>query len=379
VRILLVQPSLAPPGGGNLVAAWMLEALRDEHTLTLLCWEPPDLEACNRFFGTSLEPADFELLLAPAALRALARWTPTPLAVLKHSYLLRCAAAIGQRHDVVITANNEADFGRRGIQYVHYPTLDLARPAGTLVQTHEPRRPLTGYYYRLCARVGRFSATRMRANLTLVNSDFISQRVRALHGIEPVVVHPPVPGTFAEVPWERRERGFVCIGRISPEKRFETIIEVLQRVRARGHAVQLHIVGSDDGRPYARMIRRRAAEAGSWVSLHRDVSRTELLRLVARQRYGIHAMAEEHFGIAVAEMIRGGCIVFVPNDGGPAEIVGHDERLLFGSPEDAVDRILATLGHDDREAALRVHLARRAALFATETFVTRLREIVRGF
>jgi hypothetical protein len=44
-----------------------------------------------------------------------------------------------------------------------------------------------------------------------------------------------------------------------------------------------------------------------------------------------------------------------------------------------MDRILATLGHDDREAALRVHLARRAALFATETFVTRLREIVRGF
>jgi glycosyltransferase involved in cell wall biosynthesis len=357
----------------------MLEALRDEHTLSLLCWEPPDLEACNRFFGTSLVAADFELLLAPAALRALARCTPSPLALLKHSYLLRRAAAIARRHDVVITANNEADFGRRGIQYVHYPKLDLARPVGTRVRTHEPRGLVTACYYRLCVRVGRFSATRMRANLTLVNSDFIGRRVQALHGIEPVVVHPPVPGVFSEVAWERRERGFVCIGRIVPEKRFETIIDVLQRVRARGHALQLHIVGSDDGRPYARAIRRRAADAGSWVSLHRDLPRTELLQLVARQRYGIHAMAEEHFGIAVAEMVRGGCIVFVPNDGGPAEIVGHDERLLFGSPEDAVDRILATIGHDDRETALRAHLARRAALFATETFVTRLREIVRGF
>ena len=30
-RVLLVQPSMQPPGGGNGVAAWVLQALLAEH------------------------------------------------------------------------------------------------------------------------------------------------------------------------------------------------------------------------------------------------------------------------------------------------------------------------------------------------------------
>jgi hypothetical protein len=42
-RVLMVQPSLNPPGGGNGVAAWMIEGLKTENRLTLLAWEPPRL------------------------------------------------------------------------------------------------------------------------------------------------------------------------------------------------------------------------------------------------------------------------------------------------------------------------------------------------
>jgi glycosyltransferase involved in cell wall biosynthesis len=378
VRVLFVQPALDPPGGGNLVAAWMLEALRDEHALHLVAWRPPDLDACNRFYGTSLRPFDFELELVPAAARWLARPSPLPLALLRHAYLVRRSARQVPRHDVLVTADNETDFGRRGIQYVHYPKLAMARPAVDLHWYHASRA-LLELYYRTCARLCRFSAERMRANLTLVNSDWIGGRVRALHGIEPITLHPPVPGVFPAVPWEKRENGFVCIGRISPEKRIETMIDVVARVRARGGDVRLHIVGTDDHGPYTRMIRGRVRENAAWVSLHEDLPRAELLRLVAHQRYGIHAMPDEHFGIAVAELVRGGCIVFVPNDGGPVEIVGRDDRLLYGSREEAVEKILATLGDADRQASLRARLAGRADLFSTARFVTRLRDIVREF
>lgn len=37
-RVLIVQPSLQPPGGGNAVAAWVLEALRDDCEVSLLSW-----------------------------------------------------------------------------------------------------------------------------------------------------------------------------------------------------------------------------------------------------------------------------------------------------------------------------------------------------
>ena len=38
MRLLFMQPLLAPPGGGAGVAAWMLQALREEHEITLLTY-----------------------------------------------------------------------------------------------------------------------------------------------------------------------------------------------------------------------------------------------------------------------------------------------------------------------------------------------------
>lgn len=49
MTILSAQPALEPPGGGNLAACWMLDALRNEHQLGVLTWQPPDVDECNRF------------------------------------------------------------------------------------------------------------------------------------------------------------------------------------------------------------------------------------------------------------------------------------------------------------------------------------------
>ena len=56
---------MQPPGGGNGVAAWMLQALVPEHDVTVLSWWPIDVDPINRFFGTSLRSGDFATLVAP--------------------------------------------------------------------------------------------------------------------------------------------------------------------------------------------------------------------------------------------------------------------------------------------------------------------------
>jgi glycosyltransferase involved in cell wall biosynthesis len=378
VKVLLVQPSIDPPRGDHLVAAWMLQALRDEHELSLCTWKDPDLAACNRYYGTSLRAGDFEIRLVPDPLRPLGRLIPTPLALLKNAYLMRRSVPLAARHDIVMTCSNEADFGRPGIQYVFYPKLDMARPAVDLRWYHASRR-LLELYYHVCMRIARFSSARMKANLTLVTSAYIGARVRALHGIEPVVLYPPAPGEFPGVAWEERENSFVCIGRISPEKRIDAIIDILRRVRAAGGDVGLHVVGAPDDRQHTQLVQRLARENASWVRLHTNVPRAELLRLVARQRYGIHANPDEHFGIGVAEMVRAGCIVFVRDGGGPAEIVGAEADLCWASPEDALTKILAVLDDPSRQSALRRHLGSRAALFSSERFCKQFRALVRDF
>ena len=377
-KILLVQPSLDPPGGGNLVAAWMLQALREDHALSLLTWQPPDLAACNRHFGTALREDDYQLHCAPPLVRRLARVSPTPAALLKDAYLMRRARDLAAEHDVAITCNNETDFGRRGIQYISYPKLSPVRPAVDLHWYHASRAALA-LYYRVAARIARFSVARMKTNLTLVNSAYMAGGVRALHGIDPIVLYPPVVGERAAPAWAERENGFVCVGRLSREKRLDTAVEIVRRVRAGGDDVALHVIGVPDDRGHVRLVRRLARRHADWMRLHMDLSRAELTRLVARQRYGVHAMVDEPFGIAVAEMLRAGCVTFVHASGGPAEIVGERAELLWSDVDDAVDKIRAVLRDPSRQSALRGHIATRAALFSADRFCAELRALVRDF
>ena len=77
-RVLLIQPSLQPPGGGNGVAAWVVQGLVPLHRVTVLSWRPVEIEPINRFFGTELRPGDFDTLLVPSTWRALPDRLPIP-------------------------------------------------------------------------------------------------------------------------------------------------------------------------------------------------------------------------------------------------------------------------------------------------------------
>jgi len=139
--------------------------------------------------------------------------------------------------------------------------------------------------------------------------------------------------------------------------------------------VRLHLVGTNDDARYYRRIVERIRAAGDWVQLHENLSRAELATLVGGVRYGIHGMREEHFGMAPAEMVRAGCIVWVPAGGGQVEIVG-DARLTYGSIEEGVAKITRTLGDAEEQTRLRQHLAARAPLFSAERFMQQVRAAV---
>ncbi len=385
-KVLMVQRTLQPTGGGDAVAAWMLQALREEYAITVLAWQRPDLEGLNDFYGTSLRPSDFQAFAAPQLLRRLYALDPDPNSFQGFALLMRLCKVVHDRFDVLITADNETDLGRRGIQYIHYPYLH------TSYRQMYPERAGRGSAVLWRAIMNRcrpwrlmsgFSFDRMKTNLTLVNSNWTGARVRELWGIDSRTVYPPAAGVFPACRWSERENGFVCLGRIAEEKKFGEIIDILAAVRSSGHDVHLHIIGVPGSRAaelrYLDRVRRRVHENANWIRLHERLPRDELVRLVAKHRYGIHALVEEHFGIAVAEMVRAGCIVFVPGCGGQLEIVGPEERLLFGSKDEAVAKILRVLENPGEQHTLRGHLAARSALFSEERFMGEIQEIVRAF
>lgn len=378
-RVLFLQPSAQPPGGGNGLIAWMIHALQDDYEVSLLSLERFEAESINRFYGTAIDASRVHAeRVLPLLHGALAR-LPFPLALLKSSLLIRRLRDVQGAFDVVITANNEANLHRPGIQYVHYPTHLRPRPDVDLRDYHHEL--LMTPYYRLCTWLSGVTAEGIKRNLTLVNSDWTgAHMVAAYPGIATTTLYPPVAGEFPDVPWEEREEGFVAIGRLSPEKDYDRIFDILAGVRRTHPHIRLHLVCTRDmGNAYCRRILARAEAERSWVTVHDNIPRAELVRLMSRQRYGIHAMAEEHFGMGVAEMVRAGCLVWVPNGGGQVEIVGRDERLLYRDNDEAIAKITAALADEGLAQALRAHLAPYRERFSEKVFVARFRRLVDEF
>ncbi len=100
--VLIAHPYVHPAGGGNSVAAWALEALRDEFAVTLATLGPVDWEALNRNFGTSLRPSDFAIRIAPPSLRALLRCFPTAGALLEQCCTMRWAKTVDERSTLTL-------------------------------------------------------------------------------------------------------------------------------------------------------------------------------------------------------------------------------------------------------------------------------------
>jgi len=374
-RILFVQPSFQPPGGGNGVAAWMLEALRGRHALRALTWTPLDVDEMNRFYGTSVRRDELVVERLPRWMTAAIDAVPSPAASLRYAMLLRRAARLSGRHDLCVSVNNEADFGRPGIQYIHYPWYQRPRPERDLRGIH--RVPgLLPLYYWTADRLAGFSIERMKQNITLTNSDWTGRIVQRLHGITPRTLYPPIPARFADVPWEARRDSFLCIGRFSPEKNLDRVIDIVARVREQVPGVTLCLAGTQDPRDHHKRIREHARRAGDWVWFEEGLSREALLALIPTFRYGIHGMADEHFGMAPAELAAAGCIVFVPNGGGQVEIVDHDPRLVYGDVAGAVSRIASVMRDMEAQRQISERLRTRAQRFSVERFTSTFREIV---
>jgi glycosyltransferase involved in cell wall biosynthesis len=377
LRVLLVQPSLQPPGGGNAVSAWMLQALKDRHDVTALTWWPADVQEVNAYYGTTIAPSDFTAIeVWPRALRAALDLWPTPISLLKSSLTLRSAAGLTMHFDVVVSAFNEAPLGRSSIQYIHYPAYLRPRPPADIRTYH--LAPFLWVYYAVADHLARYSRDRVVDSVTLANSRWTAEKFRERYGpAGPVrVVFPPVAPVPAGKPWAERTNAFVCVGRISPEKELERVASIIRRVRERVPDAELHIIGSADRSRYAARIRRLAERHSDWLFLHTNVTREGLLERIGTSRYAIHGMREEHFGIAPAESASGGCIVFVPDGGGQVDIVGDEPALRYSTEEDAAEKIVRVMTSAEEQRRLTAHLASRAALFSASRFMSTIVEVV---
>ena len=377
-RVAVVHPQLVAGGGSEAGAMWTLQALQDESRLTLITLGRPDLESLNRKYGTTVDESKIE-----------GRFLRLPLGTRKRFDALRGfrLARYCRRHardfDVMISAYNVMDFGVAGIQGIADFSFDDALRRELHAESGEAgggvykASLMRSLYLGLGRALAGGTGDGWKRNLTVANSEWTRDLLRERFGVASDVVYPPVAGGFPAIPWNEREDGFVVIGRLVPGKGISRVIEILGDVR-KEKPVHLHIIGRRERSAHAREIGELCRRNRDWIHLEGEKYGPEKAEFLARHKYGISGCRNEAFGIAVAEMVKAGSLVWVPDGGGQKEIVAHP-GLVYSDRDHAVSLILAALGEPAAAAALRYHLEARADLFSSGRFAEEMRGIVRGF
>ncbi len=378
-RLAVIHPWLLASGGSEPVALWAAQALRDDFRVRILTMGKTGLDELNAAYGTSLSEPAVEIVRI-AVPSFLARRGDA----LRGYWLARYARARAAEYDVLLSSYNIMDFGRPGLQYVSDFSFSDPLRRALLADAEDWRTgwrragPARRAYLHLARRWGGQIAEGWKRNATMANSVWTRRHLAEVFGQDAEVVYPPVSWTAVPPPWEERADGFVSLGRLVPEKRVGEMAVLLSRVREKGRPLRYHIVGRLPDTPFGRDLAERVRGLGDWASLDGPLYGRAKEALLASNRFGIAGCRHEAFGIAAAEMVRAGMIVWVPRGGGQAEIVDHPD-LIYADEGDAVRKIAAVLASPARQSALRAHLAGQAEKFSAERFMAEIRAAVNRF
>lgn len=359
-KALLVHADLYGGGGAEVHAVRILRLLseRFDQVTAVHVGGPLDADRIERAWGVRLDPdrVRFETAGLPGRLLARGR---RRYRLLEYAAALRHARRVAPGYDLVVSTFGECTVaGPRVLQAVCIP-LFFSNPESLaylgVPEGGRARQRIRRAYVRLCRRIAHWDPAEVARHATIANSGWTAGVVNARYGIDHTRCHYPgattwiTPGTEAYVPFAEREDGFVILGRLVPNKRLETAIEIVLRLRERGHPVHLHILGRADGEYGATLRRRILATDG--VTLHEDLPRAEMERLIVRHRYGLHAYRYEHFGSAPAELQRLGCLVFCHDSGGQREVI-RSAPQRYTDVADAVARIERVMADASLQRAL---------------------------
>ncbi len=369
-------------GGSEATAMWSLHALQDLAKITFTTASPVDWDRLNATYGTQVDPAKVALVRAP---RLPGVDSGTRLAYWQRAYFERFCQALPGRYDACISAYNPIRFSSRAIQLIGDFSFDEGARLDLYPNAAGQAHHRPSWLRRMYLSVGEQLAGRDEGEIAgpgdriVANSRWTAGMLEERFRVkDSPVLYPPSP-LEPGPPSDRRDPlGFVCMGRITPEKEIETIIAILDQVRAAGRAATLDLIGEFGQDAYSRRIRAMAGERAGWIRTPGFLGPAEKAEIFATRTYGLHACRVEAFGIAVAEMAAAGLIPFVPGEGGVGEIVGM-EKLTYADTADAVEKILARIGEPESAEEIRTRLRARVASFRPERFAETLLGIVEEF
>ena len=379
-KLLMAHPWMGR-GGSEAAAAWATQALQDDYEVTFVTSSPLDWDDINSIYGTRVDAAKVKYLWCPPAPTVR---DPVRLSHLQRNVVERFCRRIADDFDVCFSAYNPIYFGRPGIQLIG--DFSFSEEMRKRLYVHGESKfchrasPVRDLYVSVSDHIGGPKPRLcQRGDLVLANSQWSARQLADCFDLPRAdVIYPPVVLPKAPAESNRDPLGFVCLGRIVPEKEIERMIKILTRVRESGYPVTLRLIGALDDSAYSRSLAKFIEPLKDWVSPTGYLTLDDKQEILSTQTYAIHGCRIEAFGIAVAEMASMGCVPFVPSSGGAGEIVGHPE-LQYSTDDEAVEKILSFLSDPSKAEEVRASLPLEMQRFGPEVFMNDVRKSVLGF
>lgn len=354
-------------GGAESAAMLAIESLKNDYTIHLITRGGWNLEELNTLSGTSI--LENEIILVKFPFRRLSG-TNKFFGLLWDSYFNRLCRRLAPGYDYRITASSTINWGMPAI---HFLTDIVWNRELNLKFNTEIRKRTSLYkaYNFLADQIkGKTSWEPQKNDFFIANSLWTSAISAPYTSIPPGVIYPAVAANFRDVLWSTRKNEFVLMGRISPEKKIEDAITIIEKVRKQGYNIGLTIFGQFDRSEYSNTIKELIKDK-IWINAPGPIYGNEKSTILPTFKYGINTCQREAFGISTAEMMKAGIIPFVPVIGAQFEIINHDD-LVFENLQDAVIKIVNVLNSEIQQQNLIDHLNKQMLKFSAEEFKCRI-------
>lgn len=194
-----------------------------------------------------------------------------------------------------------------------------------------------------------------RAAAVTAVSSYLADIAARWTGLDPqaIVVQPMPVAVDRFQPAGTGGGGVVTVGRLSPQKRIEVVIDAVARLRERGRALSLTVIG--DGSQRASLERRAQGRGlGEAARFLGSVPPDRLAAALDRADVFAFPAVGEGYGLACAEaLMLGTPIVVAADGGGTLDVVGAagagGARIVEGTDPDAWAAAIAASA-DDPEA-----------------------------
>ena len=127
---------------------------------------------------------------------------------------------------------------------------------------------------------------------------------------------------------------FCCFSRLAPEKGFEFLSQVAQKLKDGGLAFKLLIVGGNKNPAVDNEVRDYFKGLGDCVVFTGFLRGTALARAYACADIFLHCSITETFGLVVLESMASGVPGIARDEGGPSETVKHGQSGYLVAPHD---------------------------------------------